>query len=188
MNNEENNRKDLEELTEDSAKLVPVEDSKEALTKADAELVDNIIKADNMDELKNLSKLFGVNQAKKNIIRVVSLNELLDMVYDQATERITKRPQEISTKELLDYMQVIQNQIDKSQKTIDRIEDVPMIQLTQQHNSINVNIDNKDLDRESRERVIDVVSTILKGAMANVPKEEPIDIIDIEEINEEGEE
>lgn len=159
--------------------MLPAEIDSLSLEQSATKLVNDIIKTDNVDELKNLTKLFDINQAKKNALRVIKLNNLLDKVNDQAIERFEKRPYEISNKELLDYMQVVQDQIERSQQTLDKIDQSPAIQINQQNNSINVNVGDGAIDRDSKERVIDAVTALLK-AVKNPIKEEPI-VIDITE-------
>lgn len=176
--------------------LLPAEIDDVTLNDSTITIVNDIIGSTDIDELKNLAKLFEINQAKKNALRIVKLNNLLDMVNDQAIERFTKRPYEVSTKELLDYMQVVNTQIEKSQKVVKMIDETPMIQINQQTNSINVSVGEEQLDRQSREKVIDAVKHLL--LMVNKPKEEDVidltvgDVIDeeatIEENKTEGEE
>jgi hypothetical protein len=157
--------------------LLPVEIDTLALEESSINLVQDIIYADNVDELKTLTKLFEINQAKKNALRVIKLNNLLDKVNDQAIERFEKRPYEISNKELLDYMKVVGDEIQRSQETISKIDNSPAIQINQQNNSINVNVGGEKIDRDSKERVIDAVTQLLKAVRSPV-KEEPI-VIDL---------
>jgi hypothetical protein len=157
--------------------LLPAEIDTIALEESSINIVQNIIDADDVEELKNLTKLFEINQAKKNAIRVIKLNNLLDKVNDQAIERFEKRPYEISNKELLDYMKVVGDEIQRSQETLEKIDNSPTIQINQQNNSINVNVGENAIDRDSKERVIDAVTQLLK-AVRSPAKEEPV-VIDI---------
>jgi hypothetical protein len=157
--------------------LLPVEIDTLALEESSINLVQSIVDADNVDELKNLTKLFEINQAKKNALRVIKLNNLLDKVNDQAIERFEKRPYEISNKELLDYMKVVGDEIQRSQESIAKIDESPTIQINQQNNSINVNVGENKIDRDSKERVIDAVTQLLKAVRSPI-KEEPV-VIDI---------
>jgi hypothetical protein len=155
--------------------MLPDELDEMTLENSSNQLVKNIIRTENVDELKKLTKLFDINQAKKNALRVVKLNSLLDKVNDQAIERFEKRPYEISNKELLDYMKVVQDQIERSQQNLDSIDVSPTIQINQQNNSINVNVGEDALDRDAKERVIDAVSALLK-AVRSPAQEAPVTI------------
>jgi len=157
--------------------LLPSEIDTVSLEESSTSLVRSIIKANDIDELKDLAKMFEINQAKKNAVRVIKLNNLLDKVNDQAIERFEKRPYEISNKELLDYMKVVGDEIERSQQTLQKIDTSPMIQINQQNNSINVNVGDESIDRDSKERVIDAVTQLLKAVRSPV-KEEPV-VIDL---------
>jgi hypothetical protein len=157
--------------------LLPAEIDTIALEESSISLVQNIINTDNVDELKTLTKMFEINQAKKNALRVIKLNNLLDKVNDQAIERFEKRPYEISNKELLDYMKVVGDEIERSQDMISKIDNSPAIQINQQNNSINVNVGGEKIDRDSKERVIDAVTQLLKAVRSPV-QEEPV-VIDL---------
>jgi hypothetical protein len=165
------------ETAEHKDDLLPAEIDTLPLEESSKELVRNIIKADDIDELKGLAKMFEINQAKKNALRVIKLNNLLDQVYDQAIERFEKRPYEISNKELLDYMGVVGDEIERSQETIGKIDTSTTIQINQQNNSINVNVGEDAIDRDSKERVIEAVTQLLKS-VGSPKKEEPV-VIDI---------
>lgn len=165
------------ETVEPKDDLLPAEIDTISLEESSTALVRDIIKADDIDELKGLAKMFEINQAKKNALRVIKLNGLLDMVNDQAIERFEKRPYEISNKELLDYMKVVGDEIERSQQTLEKIDTSPTIQINQQNNSINVNVGEDAIDRDSKERVIEAVTQLLKS-VGSPKKEEPI-VIDI---------
>jgi hypothetical protein len=157
--------------------LLPAAIDTIALEESSISLVQDIINTDNVDDLKNLTKLFEINQAKKNALRVIKLNNLLDKVNDQAIERFEKRPYEISNKELLDYMKVVGDEIERSQQSLEKIDNSPTIQINQQNNSINVNVGENAIDRDSKERVIDAINQLLKAVRSPV-KEEPV-VIDL---------
>jgi hypothetical protein len=157
--------------------LLPAAIDTIALEESSISLVQDIINTDNVDDLKNLTKLFEINQAKKNALRVIKLNNLLDKVNDQAIERFEKRPYEISNKELLDYMKVVGDEIERSQQSLEKIDNSPTIQINQQNNSINVNVGENAIDRDSKERVIDAINQLLKTVRSPV-KEEPV-VIDL---------
>ena len=138
---------------------------------------------DDVDKIKDLTHLFNVQNAKKNALRIVKLNGLLDKVSDQAIERFEKRPGEFSNKDLLDYMTVVQNSIDRSTKALN-LEEQPLIQINQNTSEVNVNLGENSMNRESREKVLNAVNMLLKIAQSNNINNNVIDA----EINEkEGE-
>ena len=122
-------------------------------------IAQKIIDESDLDEVKKLTQLFNLNQSKKNAMRVLKLNSLLDRVSDQMIERFEKKPGEFSNSDLLNYLTVTQNAIDRANKSLNLVEDTPAIQL-QQNNQINVNIIDS-LSRDSKEKVTDAVKSIL---------------------------
>lgn len=123
------------------------------------EIADRIIQEEDADKIRDLTHLFNLNQAKKNVLRVMKLNSLLDKVSDTMIDRFEKRPGEFSNKDLLDYMQVTQNQIDRANKSLDIVKDAPAISFNQ-NNQVNIIADG--LDRESKGRVADAIKAILQ--------------------------
>lgn len=145
----------------------------------DTVLLKAITKAKTKQELQPLYDQFKINSTKKEAIRVSQLNTLLDKVNEQALERVTKRPDELSNKDLIDYMNAFQNQIERSQKVIDGVDEISSVQISNtQNNTINVKVgdDSIKLSNTSRGRITDVIAEILKeSSNINIPT----DTIDI---------
>lgn len=173
----ENENKKDEVVEEANAPLVLVEAGDEELgalidqsllsmplEKAQQQVIQRILEADTKDELKKQFELFNITQGKKNALRIIKLNSLLDGVEDQAIKRFNEKPDQVSNKELLDYMQVVSAQIERSQKYIDVLEEKPMVQINKQKNELNIsNITiGPQLDRESKNRVKTAVAALLK--------------------------
>ena len=155
----------------------------EILEKNTLDVVNQIVNEDDVDKIKDLTHLFNVQNAKKNALRIVKLNGLLDKVSDQAIERFEKRPGEFSNKDLLDYMTVVQNSIDRSTKALN-MEEQPLIQINQQTSEVNVNLGENNMNRESREKVLNAVNMLLKISQSNNINN---DVIDAEINEKEGE-
>lgn len=146
------------------------------------ELSKKIAKVENKSQLDSLYDTFKINDTKKNVFRINKLNNLLDKITNEAINRFEQRPGEMSNKEIIDYMNAISNQIDRSKNTLNEIKD---INLTQVNNTVNVNIANKEtiLSRESREKVIDFVKNILNKSEESTDKDNVIDNVEIKENN-----
>ena len=114
----------------------------------------------------------------------------MNIAEDQAIDRLTKRPDQISHRELLDYMQIISGQIDRSQKYIDTLPERDLIQpVNVDKQQININI-GTDYTQDNKENVINAVKgifDIIKQNNAKQAKQEAIDapIIDLSDKNEE---
>lgn len=164
---------ELNDRIDESIALLPLDEQEE-------KIVDSIIKAPSQKELQAQFDLFNINQSKKNALRIIKLNSLLDKVENQAIERFDRRPDQVSNKELLDYMQVVATQIDRSQKFIDTLKDKPMIKVNNQKNEVNINI-GSELDRDSKERVMDAIQVLLKQLNENEPEVVDAQVEDTEE-------
>lgn len=150
-------------------------DASLALTEQD--ILAKILDAPSRDELQKQFELFNINQSKKNALRIVKLNELLANVEDQAIERFKKRPDQVSNKELLEYMNVISGQIDRAQKHIDSISTAPPISLTANKTDVTINV-GPDLDSDSKTRVMDAVAMLLSQVKAAAAQHEVTDFED----------
>ena len=67
------------------------------------DLTTKIIEETNPDELDNLTKLFTLNQKKKQIARTNKLSNLLELVDDEVINRFTQFPEAIENDDLLKY-------------------------------------------------------------------------------------
>lgn len=132
--------------------LVPLENKS-------AEIAERIMAEDDIVSLQKEIQEFNINQSKKNVMRVMKYDYLLDKVSDQMIERVEKRPGEFSHSDLISYMQAIHGAMDRANKAINLVEETPAIAL-QQNNQVNINIGN-DLDSESKGRVIAAIQSIL---------------------------
>lgn len=63
-------------MAEENKNLVTVSNIGEKET----EIASKILNENNLDEVKNLTRLFNLIQAKKNMLRVMNLNGLFDKV------------------------------------------------------------------------------------------------------------
>lgn len=164
----ENNDKSIVEISRDEAtKLVD---------NTSNELVSKILAENDSKQIKDLTSLFNLNIKKKNVLRLLKLNDLLDNVNDTVIERVNKRSDELTMKELIDILTTTQSIIEKTNKTIEGINEDNFIQLNQQNLNINLNNNTADIDEESRKKILDVVNNILKSAdTANVVEAEIVE-------------
>lgn len=123
------------------------------------DLTTKIIEETNPDELDNLTKLFTLNQKKKQIARTNKLSNLLELVDDEVINRFTQFPEAIENDDLLKYWKTTQETINQHNQDE---QELPHIQI---NNQTNVNINSSGLDRESRAKVLEVVQKILKSSL-----------------------
>lgn len=131
------------------------------LFKQGNDLTTKIIEETNPDELDNLTKLFTLNQKKKQIARTNKLSNLLELVDDEVINRFTQFPEAIENDDLLKYWKTTQETINQHNQDE---QELPHIQI---NNQTNVNINSSGLDRESRAKVLEAVQEILKSSLQN---------------------
>ena len=168
---------------EEAAQKLPVtiESMTEQTLATEQQVVKDIVAAPNKEELEKQFQLFNMNQVKKNALRIIKLNNLLTKVEDQALERFEKRPDQVSNKELLDYMNAVSNQIEKAQnfskETLST--EVGGIKIKQEKTEVNINVA-PVLNRNEKDRVVDVIS-ILLNQMKKPQSRANDEVVEVEE-------
>ena len=161
----------------------------EDLNKESLTLINQIIAESDIEKTKDLTHLFNINQNKKTMIRIDKLSGLQDHLVDQFAKRIAERPDEISNKELMDGIRIVQDIIERGQKQVEGVAQTPLIQFNQQNNSVNIGEDSTQLSKESRDRVKNAVLSLLSGLSKATPTdatiEDPI-VIDLTETEDAG--
>lgn len=148
-------------------KVRSMSESVDDLNKKTERLVQQIVDEDDPSKIQDYTSLFNLSLVKKNAIRVSKLNDLLDKVNDNALQRISKHPEEISTQELFNYMNVVSTTLEKSTKSLQGVDTTNMLQINKSDttNNITVNLGNNDasvtLDRESRDKIVDAVKQLI---------------------------
>lgn len=125
------------------------------------DIAKEVLQEDNPDKAKDLISLFNWNMSKKNVARILKLNELYDTVTDHMATRLSTRSDQFTNSDLLDYMKTIQGAIDTSTKNMNQVEEPPVI--VQQNTQINVNMGDK-FDREAKERILAAIQATLQSA------------------------
>jgi len=160
LNNDRDN--DIVECVESEIEVGDdVENVENMLYLKTAKIAKEIVKEEDINKIKDLTELFNLNQKKKNVIRLMKYDELLDCVTERMIQRFNERADEISSYELLNYLQGIQSAIEKSQKSVDLVKDVPAIQF-QQNNFVSLN--GEAFNRESRAKIADAIRAIISRA------------------------
>ena len=187
-----------EEKSVETLSVVPAEDnsyelsevSKEKIKKESQEILAKIIEETDYTKTKDLTVLFNINQTKKTMARVNKLNELLDVITDNAIQRFTEKPDNFSNQELLQGLKVVQDMVEKSQKQINGATETqaPLIQINQQTNNIGAETSVDTMSRDSREKVKSAVMNVLKGlGVDGAVMSKPEDVIEVDTSTEEGE-
>ena len=133
---------------------------RQLLESSSEEVVSKLIESQDADEIQRLTQLFNVNQLKKDALRVLKLNDILDKLDDQVAERVEKYPDQFSNADLLNYVNAVQQNISKSAQSVGTLNQTPLIQFNQQNN---ISVEGTELNRESREKIVDIVRQFLNS-------------------------
>ena len=123
------------------------------------EIVENAVDINDDEQMKQIIRMFNQNIAKKNMNRIVKFNNLLDQIGDVAYERIATNPGLIEDKDVIAYIKAFQDVLDKSRNTVNTIQELPPITLTQNNNTLVVNNGDatEQFSPEARQRILDMV-------------------------------
>lgn len=177
FNETKDNQNQDEYITSDKTALAPISGTTlvEAGTNLSAEsqkLIGELTSEKDRQKLQVIEQQFNEIQRKKQLARISKLSDVQDMLTDQFYQRVSQRPDEISNKEMLDGMKVVQDLMEKNQRYTDAVEEIPqLIQI----NQTEVNVGN-NLNRDSRERVKNAVLDLLNGI--NKAQQESTTIVD----------
>lgn len=151
--------------------IADVKANKEAITdivnKEAVELVNSIIISNDDNEINSYLEKFNKNMSKKNLLRILKYDELLDKVSDEALDRIENHPDELTHSEIINYIKVTQESINNAKKQDPEVDGIKPITVNQQNNTVNLNVngDSEFRNRQSKERIMQAVSKILAACM-----------------------
>lgn len=126
------------------------------------ELIDKILVEEDQNELDKLTQLFNMNQKKREIARVNSLSNLLETIDGKVRDRVEKYADVMEDKDLISYWKITQDNV---YNRSDEDNQLPKITI---NNTQNINVNSSGLNRESREKVLDIVNQILKESQEDV--------------------
>lgn len=127
------------------------------------EILSELVQADDMEKIRDLTHLFNAHQAKRNALRINALNDVQDALVQQMADRLKKTPDNFNNTDIANWMKTVQQVIDTSQKTVEQVDTIPAITY-QQTNNTQVNVSVVDsLSRESRTRITDAIQKILQN-------------------------
>lgn len=143
-------------------------------TNSFSDIVKKINEEEDVDKLKDLTKLFNLAMMKKEINRAERQSDILDYALEEVWSRIANG--EMKDQDLAKYVQVLQDSINNTRKITSDDNLIPPIQINAKE--ININSDDS-LTREERENVLDFIQKVLSQS-----QDKKDDIIDVESIKE----
>ena len=135
---------------------------------AEKDLITQIINEEDPSRVKCLTDVFNLHQKKKDILRIMKYNELLDHVSNEMLERFLKYPDQFTNAELVKYLDTIQNANDKTIKSINNINETPLIQI----NNYNPEEKKEELTKEERENILNAIKAVMNTAEKEIIIEE----------------
>ena len=147
-------------------------------------IANQVLSEEDPNKAKDLISMFNWNMSKKNVARILKLNELYDNVTDHMVTRLATKSDQFTNSDLLDYMKVIQGAIDTSSKNLTQVEEPPVI--VQNNTQVNINMVDQ-FDRDAKERILAAIQATLKSAQEPQEQElepEPI-VVEAQEIQTE---
>lgn len=172
-----------ENISESPLLPTPVSKDKDAryiIDKESLDIVHNIVTTNDPSSLNTYVDQFNLNMSKKNLLRILKMNELWDRVSDEAINRIENHPDEMTNMELLNFIKVAQESLNNSKKESDTVTTLHPITVNQQNNTVNVNVKTSEdvrVNRRSKEKIMDAVSKLLNISLDADAVEDPL-IID----------
>lgn len=150
-------------MTNEIDKTKPdINDAKELLDADISQVLNDLVEEKSYQGVKDLTALFNIAQIKHNAIRITTYNALLDKIGAEMTERILHHPESFSNEELVKYSNAVLGVLDKATEHVEKLDEVPPIQLNQQNNTVNVNVGIEELDRDSRDRILQAIKSIIE--------------------------
>ena len=127
-----------------------------------ANLTKDFIYAEDANETRAIVEKYNAYLIKKAAIRTGKLEQLYDNIVEQMLLRFKNRSGEFSNKDLLDYLDSVQNAIEKSTNKLNNVDEVP---ITYNPTPTQVNINVLDgFTHEQKENIADAIKSIIASA------------------------
>lgn len=154
--------------------ILGIADQTQMLTNDKINLQSAIVQENDSDRLKDLTHMFNILQAKKNVIRAGKLDAIYDKAVDILETKIAHNSFE-DNDEFLNAFKAVEGALNRAESKVNLVDETPAISLVQQNNTqINVNsIDS--LTKESRDRILKAIQAITN------PEEEHKDDVIVED-------
>lgn len=152
MSDEEKKEQSTEVVTTTKTTLQEVKEH-------DEQLIEEILQETDAEKLKDLTNLFNIFQTKREVLRVSKLNDVQDALVQQMLDRLEQQPHNFDNKDIALWVKTVQLAKESSRQSLEKVEAIPTI-VHQNNTQVNINVE-ESLSRESRERVLSVLNTIL---------------------------
>lgn len=154
---------DVKEMVDPGTALALIDG--EELKKRSTEILAMVVKEDDPAKMQDLTSMFQMNQRKKTMVRMEKYDELADVLTDRLIERVKNDPDRIPTEQLMGALKTVSGLLSNGMTQIvpeQTAPQAPVINIADQHTEVNV--EPNGLNRASRDKVKDVVLSLLQNA------------------------
>ncbi len=132
---------------------------------------ERLLQSSDKAEIEQIIALINTDIVKRNAIRSTVYSDMIDKIIDEIGGRLSKYPGQFSNKDLLDYLNAMQNNLRNNQIDSDNL---PKIAI-QNNNIININ-PLSNFDRESKDRMREALKSIF--AHNSMTKQQEVEVIE----------
>ena len=158
--------------------LTPEPTNEDKLDLITRQLVDDAILEEDGDKFNRMIGVFNQYMAKKKMARCVKAGNALEKATDEAFKRISNDPDDISDRDLANYIQLLHKIESGYQDSINGISDKPVININAQTNNISM----PSISDESSKKILEAVAVAMEmAAQSQVQDVEEVEIVDEEE-------
>lgn len=153
-----------------------ITDQTQILAKDKINLQSAIVQENDSERLKDLTHMFNILQAKKNVIRAGKLDAIYDKAVDILETKIAHNSFE-DNDEFLSAFKAVEGALNRAESKVNLVDETPAISLVQQNNT-QINVNSIDyLSKESRDRILKAIKAITNPEKTEdiVVEEEPTD-------------
>lgn len=132
------------ELKQESALPSSISLNRELLKQESTELLNQLTAETDLTKTQDLTYLFNINHSKKAMLRQETLDDTMDQVISELSNRVKDNPDEFDNEMLLKTATTIQNIMEKNATQTATPENKPLIQLNK--TDININQNKEEVD------------------------------------------
>lgn len=181
-----NEQEEQEEQEENTSPISLNDDIDSKLTKQQEDLTKKIINENDPDKFKDLLQVFNLFNAKKQVVRSVTLGKLIDNVSEEMMTRLSLDPDKFSNKDLVDFLKTSQSSYQQALEDVSKANNSPLI-IKKDEQDTSVKVNGQSLSRNSIDKILDVLGAILNTNGLNQDNVIDADIVNKDEDDEEEE-
>ena len=145
----------------DEKDIIGYEDAKSVLSQDSIKLQSDIIQEQDQDKLRDLTHLFNLVQAKKNVLRASQLDGIYDKMLSEVQRRLANGKFE-DNDDFMNAWKLVEGALNRAEAKVNLVDETPAITLLQQNNTVNVG-SVESLTKESRDRIMKAIQGVINA-------------------------